>query len=156
MTIRRVVCGALLGTAIFGLGVATAAWAFEDGIAPIDDRNPRYMEPGPWWWVGPRGDVYYAVVAPPPRIDVGALKPPPGVEPTDPAGLELSLAPGQRAGSASSTSGSMASGFGSPGASSIGGGGAMALTPSAGAGPSQPDSRVVRRELESARRALGL
>lgn len=155
MKVRHLVCGALVGAALLGLG-AFSAWAFEDGVKPIDDRTPRYLDPGPWWWYGLSGDAYYAVLAPRPKIDVGALKPPPSVHPTDPAGLELAMAPGQRPGSASSPRGSNASSFASPGASSIGGGGAMALAPTAGAGPTQPDSRLVRKELETARRDLGL
>nr|MCU0253988.1 hypothetical protein [Acidobacteriota bacterium] len=79
MTFRRLVLWSLL-VALLGLAGATFAAAAVGG-----PRGPQVLEPGPWWWAGPRGDVYYAVIAPRPHLQGGSFNPPPGVQPVDPA-----------------------------------------------------------------------
>ena len=76
MTVRRLLCWTLLGGLLLVAGSALA-------VAGEPPRNPtpRYLEPAPWWFTGPQGGAYYAVIAPYRMERHAGIQPPPGVKP---------------------------------------------------------------------------
>lgn len=152
MTFRRLVLWSLL-VALLGMAGATLAAASVGG-----PKGPQLQEPGPWWWTGARGDVYYAVIAPRPHLQGRSLNPPPGVRPIDPADPSESRPRATGSGASSPPKAtSVSASLSAPGAGSlVNGSGTLAPSGHGGGAPARPDPREVRRHLESVQRALGL
>ncbi len=152
MTVRRIVTCSLLG-ALLVLAGASLATAGE----PPKDLTPRYLEPAPWWFTGPKGDTYRAVVAGTPHGQFDGIKLPPEIKPVDPVGTNPVRSNSANRGHAAASKPSLSGSLASPGAASIGSGpGSLTLASGATSAPARPDARDVRRELEQARRTLGL
>ncbi len=153
MTVRRLVLCLLLFTFL-----AASASTLATAAAEPKNPTPRYLEPAPWWWLGPKGDVYRLVIAGRPRDLYGPIKPPPGVKPIDPTGTMPPRGNSvDRAGTSASKPASLSGSLGAPGSASFANApGSVSRSTRASSAPVRPDPRDVRRELESAQRALGL
>jgi hypothetical protein len=152
MTLRRLVLWSLLGALLLAAGITLTAAA-----APTDPAA-RYLEPAPWWWLGPKGDTYRAVIAGRPHGLIDGVILPPDIKPIDPVGTSPSRSSDARGDAAASKSSSSISGsLSAPGGASIANAaGSLTFSARASSAPARPDAREVRRELEAAHRALGL
>jgi len=152
MTLRRLVLWSLLGALLVAAGATLAAAAGH----PIDP-TPRYLDPAPWWWQGPKGDRYLLVVAGRPHGE-GGIQLPPDVRPVDPVGTSPSRMDNDAGrGNAAASKPSVSASLSAPGGASIANAaGSLTFSLRASSAPARPDPRDVRRELESAHRALGL
>lgn len=152
MTRRRLVLGLLLGALLVAAGATLAA----AGADPVDP-TPRYLDPAPWWWSGPKGDVYYAVIAGCPHGLGGRITLPPEVRPVDPVGTNPTRASDAQRGEAAASKRSISGSLSPPSSASFANApGSLTLSTRATSAPARPDRRDVRRELETAHRALGL
>jgi len=152
MTGRRFVLWLLLGALLVAAGATLAA----AGVDPVD-RTPRYLEPAPWWWLGPKGDTYRAVIVGRPHGLEDGIKLPPEVRPVDPVGTSPTRSSDANRGNAAASKRSMSGSLSAPGGASIANApGSLTLSTRATSAPARPDRRDVRRELEAVHRALGL
>jgi len=79
------------------------------------------------------------------------------IQPVDPGGSNLGRSGDANRGNAAASKPSISGSLASPGAASIGNApGSLSLSTRASSAPIRPDARDVRRELEQARRTLGL
>ena len=150
MTIRRLVLWSLLGALLISAGAALAA-------GPLPPSKPPVRGLDPFWWYTPvKGDAFLDVIAGPRRGPPDTSQPPWEVVPIDPGGTNPRRASGSNRGPAAGKT-SVSASLASPGTGSIGSvGGSVSLASGATSAPIRPDARDVRRELETARRALGL
>jgi hypothetical protein len=152
MTLRRLVLFSLLGAFLVMAG-ATLASAGADSGNPV----PRYLEPAPWWWLGPKGDTYRAVIAGRPHGQFDGIKLPPEVKPVDPVSTSPTRSSESSRGPAAASKSSLSGSLSAPGSASMTNApGSLTLATRASSAPARPDPRDVRRELEAAHRALGL
>jgi hypothetical protein len=153
MTRRRLVLCLLLFAFL-----AAAATSLAAAAAEPKSLIPPYLEPAPWWWLGPKGDVYRLVIAGPARALRDPIKLPPGVKPIDPDGPIPSRGNSvDRGGTSAPKPASLSGTLAAPaGASFANASGSLSRSTRASSAPVRPDPRDVRRELESAQRALGL
>ena len=152
MTGWRFVLWLLLGALLVAAG-ATLAVA---GADPVDP-TPRYLDPAPWWWLGPKGEAHYAVLMGRPLGRDGGIEFPPELRPIDPVGTSPARSSDANRGNAAASKRSVSGSLSAPGSASIANApGSLTLSTRATAAPARPDRRDVRRELETAHRALGL
>ena len=152
MTLRRLLLWSLVGAFLAAFG-ATLAVAAAEPVNPA----PRYLEPAPWWWLGPKGDVYRLVLVGPPRVLHDGIELPPGISPVDPVGTNPTRSSDANRGQAAASKRSMSGSLSAPGGASFANApGSLSLSTRATSAPARPDRRDVQRELEAAHRALGL